>query len=67
MSVAIESAVVFFSCGMGRFGLASGDAQRAAIRWLPADFFGSSELEACGVLYYTGVTRVAHDEPLAVK
>jgi fucokinase / fucose-1-phosphate guanylyltransferase len=38
-----------------------GITQQALIRWLPADFFHSPELKARALLYYTGITRVAHD------
>ena len=38
-----------------------GMSQLASIRWLPAEFFRDSELSARSLLYYTGVTRVAHD------
>ncbi len=35
--------------------------QLGAVRWLPAEFFQSPELSARSMLYYTGITRVAHD------
>jgi len=38
-----------------------GMSQAAAIRWLPTDFFQSAEFESRVMLYYTGITRVAHD------
>ncbi|TWT82448.1 D-glycero-alpha-D-manno-heptose 7-phosphate kinase [Planctomycetes bacterium CA13] len=38
-----------------------GLGQAASVRWLPSDFFSSPEFTARGLLYYTGVTRVAHD------
>ena len=36
-------------------------SQLASIRWLPADFFTDPELSSRSLLYYTGITRVAHD------
>ena len=38
-----------------------GMAQLAAVRWLPADFFQSPEYLSRTLLYFTGITRVAHD------
>lgn len=38
-----------------------GMSQTPAIRWLPTDFFSSAEYESRALLYYTGLTRVAHD------
>ena len=35
--------------------------QHASVRWLPIDFFESPEFVERGLLYYTGITRVAHD------
>lgn len=35
--------------------------QTASVRWLPSDFFTSPELLGRSMLYYTGITRVAHD------
>ena len=38
-----------------------GMAQKASVRWLPTHFFESPEFESRAMLYYTGITRVAHD------
>ena len=38
-----------------------GMSQLASIRWLPAEFFNEPELKARSMLYFTGITRVAHD------
>ncbi|MFK8115318.1 MAG: bifunctional fucokinase/fucose-1-phosphate guanylyltransferase [Rubripirellula sp.] len=38
-----------------------GLSQLASVRWLPAEFFTGPELTARSMLYYTGITRVAHD------
>ncbi len=38
-----------------------GIRQQTLIRWLPSDFFRSAEFKARGLLYYTGITRTAHD------
>jgi len=38
-----------------------GMSQLASIRWLPAEFFNEPELKARCMLYFTGITRVAHD------
>ena len=38
-----------------------GMSQLASIRWLPAEFFEDAELSARSMLYFTGITRVAHD------
>lgn len=38
-----------------------GIQQTASVRWLPSDFFTSPELLGRSMLYYTGITRVAHD------
>ena len=38
-----------------------GMSQTAAIRWLPTDFFESAEYQSRSLLYYTGITRVAHN------
>lgn len=35
--------------------------QTASVRWLPSDFFTAPEFTARSLLYYTGITRVAHD------
>ena len=35
--------------------------QTASVRWLPSDFFTSPELLGRSMLYYTGITRVAHN------
>jgi len=36
-------------------------SQLASVRWLPAEFFNEPELKARSLLYFTGITRVAHD------
>ena len=36
-------------------------SQVASVRWLPAEFFNDPEFSARSMLYYTGITRVAHD------
>ena len=38
-----------------------GISQLASVRWLPAEFFTDPELSSRSLLYYTGITRVAHD------
>ena len=38
-----------------------GMAQDPAIRWLPTGFFHSDEYMVRAVLYYTGITRLAHN------
>lgn len=38
-----------------------GMEQTASIRWLPAEFFTQAELSDRSLLYFTGITRVAHD------
>jgi galactokinase/mevalonate kinase-like predicted kinase len=38
-----------------------GMSQLASVRWLPAEFFNDPELSARSLLYFTGITRVAHD------
>ena len=38
-----------------------GMRQLASVRWLPAEFFTQPELNDRSLLYYTGVTRVAHN------
>ena len=38
-----------------------GMSQLASVRWLPAEFFDEPELSARSMLYFTGITRVAHD------
>ena len=38
-----------------------GMSQIASVRWLPAEFFNDPEFSARSMLYYTGITRVAHD------
>ena len=38
-----------------------GMSQTASVRWLPTTFFESPEFESRSLLYYTGITRVAHD------
>ena len=38
-----------------------GISQLASVRWLPAEFFNEPELKARSMLYFTGITRVAHD------
>jgi galactokinase/mevalonate kinase-like predicted kinase len=38
-----------------------GISQAAMVRWLPAEFFQMPELNSRSMLYYTGITRVAHD------
>jgi len=35
--------------------------QLASVRWLPAEFFTDAELSSRSLLYYSGITRVAHD------
>lgn len=35
--------------------------QRTVVRHLPADFFATPEYKSRALLYYTGITRVAHD------
>ena len=35
--------------------------QTASVRWLPSDFFASPEMVGRSLLYYTGITRVAHN------
>lgn len=39
----------------------AGFDQTASVHWLPNDFFESAEFGHRGMLYYTGITRVAHD------
>jgi galactokinase/mevalonate kinase-like predicted kinase len=36
-------------------------SQAPTIRWLPSAVFESPELQSRSLLYYTGITRVAHD------
>ncbi|TWU41487.1 D-glycero-alpha-D-manno-heptose 7-phosphate kinase [Novipirellula aureliae] len=38
-----------------------GMSQAAAVRWLPSDFFRTPEFTSRSLLYYTGITRVAHN------
>jgi galactokinase/mevalonate kinase-like predicted kinase len=38
-----------------------GMSQLASVRWLPAEFFNAPEMNARSMLYFTGITRVAHD------
>ncbi|EMI55257.1 fucose kinase [Rhodopirellula sallentina SM41] len=38
-----------------------GLSQVESVRWLPTDFFCSKEYQSRALLYYTGITRVAHD------
>ena len=38
-----------------------GMRQLASVRWLPAEFFTQPELNDRSLLYFTGITRVAHD------
>lgn len=38
-----------------------GAEQTPAVRWLPTDFFQTSDYGSRALLYYTGITRVAHD------
>ena len=38
-----------------------GLSQRTVVRHLPAEFFASPEHQSRALLYYTGITRVAHD------
>ena len=38
-----------------------GMSQTPAVRWLPNDFFLSAEYSSRAMLYYTGITRRAHD------
>ncbi|RMG59038.1 MAG: bifunctional fucokinase/L-fucose-1-P-guanylyltransferase, partial [Bacteroidetes bacterium] len=35
--------------------------QRPQVRWLPDQFFRHPDQQACMLLYYTGITRVAHN------
>ena len=35
--------------------------QHPAVRWLPNDFFRSAEYSSRAMLYYTGITRLAHN------
>ena len=35
--------------------------QHPAVRWLPNDFFLSNEYKSRALLYYTGITRLAHN------
>jgi len=38
-----------------------GLSQRPVIRWLPGRFFSDEYANTCSLLYYTGITRIAHD------
>lgn len=38
-----------------------GLSQRPVVRWLPGRFFSEEYANTCILLYYTGLTRVAHD------
>jgi len=38
-----------------------GLSQLASVRWLPGEFFNEPEFSARSLLYFTGITRVAHD------
>ena len=38
-----------------------GLSQRAVVRWLPGHLLGSENSNTRALLYYTGITRVAHD------
>ena len=39
----------------------AGMSQAMSVRWLPTDFFESPEYQSRSLLYYTGITRVAHN------
>lgn len=38
-----------------------GLSQRPVVRWLPDQFFRHPDQQGCMLLYYTGITRVAHN------
>ena len=38
-----------------------GMQQLTSVRWLPSEFFTQPELQERSLLYFTGITRVAHD------